>query len=61
METTELVFQAVDAGTGSLLRDEEMVVRYLVREPIVFDIASVDRVSTGEPYEISHQVAEPNL
>lgn len=61
MENTELVFQAVDAGTGSLLRDEEMVVRYLVREPIVFDVASVERVSTAEAYEITHQVAEPNL
>lgn len=61
METTELVLQAVDAGTGSLLRDEEMTVRYLVRQPIVFDVASVDRVPTGEPYEIRHEVSEPNL
>lgn len=61
MESTELVLQAVDAGTGSLLRDEEMTVRYLVREPIVFDIASVDRVPTGEPYEIEHAVSEPVL
>ncbi|MDX1492564.1 MAG: hypothetical protein R3253_00715 [Longimicrobiales bacterium] len=61
MEGTELVLQVVDAGTGSILRDEEMTVRYLVREPIVFDVASVDRVSTSEPYQISHQVAHPNL
>lgn len=61
MESTELVFQVVDAGTGSILRDEEMTVRYLVREPIVFDVASVDRVPTSEPYEISHQVADPDL
>ncbi len=61
METTQLVFQAVDAGTGSLLRDAEMTVRYLVREPIVFDVASVDRVSTDEPYQIRHEVAEPDL
>lgn len=61
METTELVLQAVDAGTGSVLHDEEMTVRYLVRKPIVFDVASVDRVPTTEPYEISHEVGEPEL
>lgn len=61
LETTELVFQAVDAGTGSLLRDPELTVRYLVREPIVFDVAEVDRVPSTEPYEISHEVADPNL
>lgn len=61
METTGLVLQAVDAGTGSLLQDEEMTVRYLVRKPIVFDVASVDRVPTNEPYRISHEVGEPEL
>lgn len=61
METTELVLQAMDAGTGSLLQDEEMTVRYLVRKPIVFDVASVSRVPTTEPYEISHEVGEPEL
>jgi hypothetical protein len=38
-----------------------MTVRYLVREPIVFDATSVDRVASGEAYEISHQVGEDNL
>lgn len=61
METTELVLQAVDAGTGSLLQDEEMTVRYLVRKPIVFDVASVSRVPTAEPYDISHEVGGPEL
>lgn len=61
METTGLVLQAVDAGTGSLLQDEEMTVRYLVRKPIVFDAASVDLVPTNEPYQISHEVGEPEL
>jgi len=61
LEPTGVVLQAVDAGTGSLLQDQEMTVRYLVRKPIVFDIASVDRVPTTEPYEILHQVGEPEL
>lgn len=61
METTGLALQAVDAGTGSLLQDEEMTVRYLVRRPIVFDVASVERVPTTEPYEISQDVGEPEL
>lgn len=61
LESTELVFQAVDAGTGSALQDDEMTVRYLVREPIVFDAASVERVPSIEPYEISHEVADPEL
>jgi hypothetical protein len=38
-----------------------MTVRYLVREPIVFDATSVDRVASGEAYEISHEVGEDNL
>jgi hypothetical protein len=61
LETTALVIQAVDAGTGSPLSDAEMTVRYLVRSPIVFDAASVDRVPSIEPYEISHQVGDPTL
>jgi hypothetical protein len=61
LETTALVLQAVDAGTGSALSDAEMTVRYLVREPIVFDAASVDRVPSIEAYEISHEVGEENL
>lgn len=61
LETTGLVLQAVDAGTGSLLEDPEMTVRYLVREPIVFDVASVRDVPTDEPYEISHEVGDSVL
>lgn len=61
LETTSLVFQAVDAGTGSALSDEEMTVRYLVRAPIVFDASSVERVPSVEPYEISHEVGDPDL
>jgi len=61
LETTQLVFQAVDAGTGSALSDAEMTVRYLVRAPIVFDAASVRRVPSIEPVEISHEVAEDTL
>lgn len=60
-EPAELTFQAVDAGTGGTLEDREMTVRYLVRAPIAFDAAAVDRVPSQEPYTISHDVAEPNL
>ncbi len=61
LETTRLVIQAVDAGTGSALSDEEMTVRYLVQTPINFDAASVERVSSIEPYEIEHEVGEGSL
>ena len=61
LESTSLVLQAVDAGTGSALSDAEMTVRYLVRAPIVFDAASVDRVPSVEPYSIEHPVGEDAL
>ncbi len=61
LETTQLVFQAVDAGTGAALSDAEMTVRYLVRTPVIFDMTSVDRVPSIEPVEISYEVAEENL
>ncbi len=61
LEPTSLTFQAVDAGTGSALEDDEMTVRYLVRAPIVFDASSVDRVPSIEPYEIEHAVGDPEL
>jgi len=61
LETTQLVFQAVDAGTGSALSDAEMTVRYLVRTPIIFDATSVERVPSIEPVEISYEVAEERL
>jgi hypothetical protein len=60
-EPSEVVFQAVDAGTGAALEDPEMTVRYLVRAPITFDATAVERVPSVEPYRISHDVAEPNL
>ena len=60
-ETTELTFQAVDAGTGSTLSDAEMTVRYLVQAPISFDATAVDRVPSVEPYHIAAEVADPNL
>ena len=60
-ESSELVFQAVDAGTGSALRDAQMTVRYLVRTPITLDASVVERVSSTEPYRIAHAVAEPDL
>ena len=61
LESTSLVLQAVDAGTGSALADAEMTVRYLVRAPIVFDASSVDRVPSVEPYEIGMPVGEDAL
>ncbi|MGB1839684.1 MAG: hypothetical protein ACPHWZ_01135 [Longimicrobiales bacterium] len=61
LEETALVFQAVDAGTGGPLSDSEMTVRYLVREPIIFDASNVERVSSREAYEISHAVGDPSL
>ena len=60
-ESSELVFQAVDAGTGSALRDARMTVRYLVRAPITLDASVVERVSSTEPYRIAHAVAESDL
>ena len=61
LEPTSLVLQAVDAGTGAALSDSSMTVRYLVRTPIVFDAAAVDRVSSIEPYRIEHPVGEDSL
>jgi hypothetical protein len=61
LETTEVVFQAVDAGTGSALSDAEMTVRHLVRAPIVFDAASVELVPSIEPYQISHEFGGEKL
>jgi hypothetical protein len=60
-EPTRVVFQAVDAGTGSALRDPELTVRYLVRSPITLDVAEVERVPTLEPYAIEHEVTEDAL
>ena len=60
-ESSELVFQAVDAGTGSALQDAQMIVRYLVRAPITLDASAMERVASAEPYRITHEVAESDL
>ena len=60
-EESEIVFQAVDAGTGAALRDREMTVRYLVRAPITLDTSAVERVSPSDPYRIAHPVGEDSL
>jgi tetratricopeptide (TPR) repeat protein len=60
-ESSALSFQAVDAGTGAALTDSRMTVRYLVRAPITLDASAVEVVSSGEPYRVSHDVAEENL
>jgi hypothetical protein len=60
-ENSEIVFQAVDAGTGAALTDPEMTVRYLVRAPITLDASAVERVSPTEPYRITHPVAHDSL
>ncbi|MDH3206394.1 MAG: hypothetical protein OEO79_07270 [Gemmatimonadota bacterium] len=55
-ELSSVVFQAVDAGTGSALSDDELTVRYLVRAPVTLDETSVQRVPSIEPYEIRHVI-----
>lgn len=60
-ESSAVTFQAVDAGTGSLLVDDMLTVRYLVRAPITIDEAGVEQVSSSEPYRIAHSVAEDSL
>ncbi|MBT4186491.1 MAG: hypothetical protein HOE14_04695, partial [Gemmatimonadales bacterium] len=60
-ESSALSFQAVDAGTGAALTDNRMTVRYLVRAPITLNVAAVETVLSGEPYELSHDIAEERL
>lgn len=60
-ERSEVVFQAVDAGTGAALSDPEMTVRYLIRAPITFDATEVDQVPSIEPYRIAYDIADPRL
>ena len=60
-ERSEVVFQAVDAGTGSTLLDTTMTVRYLVRSPITLDATSVEQVASGAPYTIAEDIAEDEL
>jgi hypothetical protein len=60
-ELSRVVFQAVDAGTGSALSDDELTVRYLVRAPVTLDETSVELVPSIQPYEIRHLVQEDAL
>ncbi len=60
-EASEIVLQAVDAGTGAALSDDRMTVRYLVRSPITLDASAAERVPSGETYRIEHAVAEDRL
>jgi len=60
-EPSEVILQAVDAGTGAALSDDEVTVRHLVRFPITLDASRVDRVSSSEPYSIRHPVAWDSL
>jgi len=55
-ELSSVVFQAVDAGTGSALSDDELTVRYLVRAPVTLDETAVERVPSIEPYQIRHVI-----
>jgi len=60
-EESRLTFQAVDAGTGGALTNEQMTVRYLVRAPITLDATAVEQVSSTDPYRIAQEVAEDSL
>jgi hypothetical protein len=60
-EDSRIVFQAVDAGTGAALTNDQITVRYLVRSPITLDATGVERVSSIEPYRVSQSVAEDSL
>lgn len=60
-QASEIVFQAVDAGTGAALADRELTVRYLVRTPITLDTSAVERVASAQPYRVRHAVATDSL
>ena len=60
-EASEIILQAVDAGTGAALRDHRMTVRYLVRSPITLDASATEHVLSAEPYRIEHPVAEDQM
>jgi len=61
VEPAAVLVQAVDAGTGAALSDDEMTVRYLVRSPVVLDESAVERVTSREPYQIRHVIHEDSL
>lgn len=58
---SEILLQAVDAGTGEALSDPAFTVRHLVRFPITLDAWGVESVSSTEPYRIEHAVARDSL
>lgn len=60
-EASEITLQAVDAGTGAALADDELTVRHLVRFPITLDESAVEAVTSSEPYRIQHAVAWDSL
>lgn len=60
-QASEIVLQAVDAGTGDILADEELAVRHLVRFPITLDESGVERVPSVEPYHIQHEISWDSL
>lgn len=60
-QSSEVVFQAVDAGTGGVLTDAQLTVRYLVRTPITLDAVASEAVPSAEPYRISHEIRADSL
>jgi len=60
-EVSKITFQAVDAGTGAALADNELTVRHLVRFPITLDESAVEGTVSSEPYRIQYAVAFDSL
>lgn len=60
-QASEITLQAVDAGTGGVLADDQVTVRHLVRFPVTTDESAVEEVPAGEPYHIEHSVAWDSL
>ncbi|MGD8321641.1 MAG: hypothetical protein PVJ02_14350 [Gemmatimonadota bacterium] len=60
-QASEIVFQAVDAGTGAALTDDDLTVRYLVRAPITLDTFVARAVPAAEAYHIEHEISEDSL
>lgn len=58
---SEILVEAVDAGSRAALADSTVTVRYLVRTPIRLDAAAVEEVPASEPYRIVHEVATDSL
>ena len=51
----------MDAGTGGVLTDAQLTVRYLVRAPITLDAVAAEAVPSAEPYTISQEVRADSL